>query len=767
MKQRNMAPFSFAVHGTEKTDKFAAQIPDTLLLLAGFMALGAGLAGTWSGYGWLCLLVAAAAACWQCVAKRLWHGWAEAALPLLLLLTAAILSRPFLAGGISICRTICAHWTEMTGRIVLPPAGEAGDPLLFGCLTTALLGVLCAEVVRRSRAVCAIVLTVLLTTISILLRPERAEAWMAVCLFAALFLLTGSIRQNVTGLLSKGGILLAAGLLAAVLLAVPAMRSGNVFSTWRAQSAATLHQLRYERGASVLPEGNFAAFSGDAAEQTPCLTVTMEQPTTLYLRGFIGERFTGTGWETMDRQTRSSQKDLMYWMHKRGFYPQTQLFTAANGLLEHCKTQTVRIENNSACSAWEYVPYGLAAIPAGSSLTADSLEEALVPAKGLRGTRDYQFTMLAAPEQAAEETLAALTGQPDAARSYRSLEGSYRSAVQARELEIPEETRAQLAPVLDEICKEYGVAEDLTPEQAQLCTLRFLEQIGTLRDSGAALPLDDLVKATTYQTATLTVLALRYYGLPARYAEGFVLTQEAAARASANEPVTLTADDAQAWAEVYQDGIGWMPLALTPGYGELTDAASSHRTQTGGQTGDGDGPGDALPQAEQAEETADENTQDTPQEQQPDEAGRTPLETAKRRLCWLLPAGIFLLLAVLAIRYALSRRKSARRLNAEDPRQAVMWTAYELARLWPAMGEPYHGGSLFALSEAIGPEDAAYAAAVRELAELNGEARFSSRPLTPEQAERAREVWRETLLRLRKTCRPLRRGWLKWIRCLY
>ena len=39
--------------------------------------------------------------------------------------------------------------------------------------------------------------------------------------------------------------------------------------------------------------------------------------------------------------------------------------------------------------------------------------------------------------------------------------------------------------------------------------------------------------------------------------------------------------------------------------------------------------------------------------------------------------------------------------------------------------------------------------------------------LTPEQAERAREVWRETLLRLRKTCRPLRRYWMKWIRCLY
>ena len=260
------------------------------------------------------------------------------------------------------------------------------------------------------------------------------------------------------------------------------------------------------------------------------------------------------------------------------------------------------------------------------------------------------------------------------------------------------------------------------------------------------------------------MLTLRYYGLPARYAEGFVLTQETAARTAPGGTVTLTAGNAQAWAEVYQDGIGWMPLALTPGYGTLTDALSSHRTQTGGQTDDGDGPGDTLPQAETAEETTEE---DTPQEQQPDETGRMPQETAKRWL-WLLPVGIFLLLlAALAIRYALSHKKRERRLNAAEPRQAITWTAHELARLWPAMGEPYHGGSLFALSEAIGPENEAYAAAIRELAELNGAARFSSRAMTPEQAERAREVWRETLLRLRKTCRPLRRYWMKWIRCLY
>lgn len=134
MKQRNTHPFSVSPHNAEKANGFAAQIPEALLLLAGFMALGAGLAATWSGYGWLCLLVGAAAACWQCAARQLWRGWAGVALPLLILLAAAILSRSVVAGCVSVCRTICTRWTEMTGRITLPP-GRGGRKSAAFCLS--------------------------------------------------------------------------------------------------------------------------------------------------------------------------------------------------------------------------------------------------------------------------------------------------------------------------------------------------------------------------------------------------------------------------------------------------------------------------------------------------------------------------------------------------------------------------------------------------------------------------------------------------------
>ena len=129
----------------------------------------------------------------------------------------------------------------------------------------------------------------------------------------------------------------------------------------------------------------------------------MEQPTALYLRGFTGDTFTGTAWQALDAQTLAEQTDLLYWLHKEGFYPQTQLAAASRGLQRQEQAQTVLIENTGACSAYVYAPYALSALPQEGALRTDSLESTQLPASGLRGARQYRFTMPLAPEQTAAE----------------------------------------------------------------------------------------------------------------------------------------------------------------------------------------------------------------------------------------------------------------------------------------------------------------------------------------------------------------------------
>lgn len=58
--------------------------------------------------------------------------------------------------------------------------------------------------------------------------------------------------------------------------------------------------------------------------------------------------------------------------------------------------------------------------------------------------------------------------------------------------------------------------------------------------------------------ATAATMLLRYYGVPARYATGYLT------RAEAGEWKTVTQDEAHAWVEVYVDGYGWTVFDPTP-----------------------------------------------------------------------------------------------------------------------------------------------------------------------------------------------------------
>ena len=96
-----------------------------------------------------------------------------------------------------------------------------------------------------------------------------------------------------------------------------------------------------------------------------------------------------------------------------------------------------------------------------------------------------------------------------------------------------------------------------------------------------------------------------------------------------------------------------MPLALTPGYGELTDILSPHQSESASQTGDAHTDDGSIAQAETIEDEADE-TEDTPQEQPDDGAQSAPAVKARIWLWILLIVGLLLfLLAAVALRYAL------------------------------------------------------------------------------------------------------------------
>lgn len=81
----------------------------------------------------------------------------------------------------------------------------------------------------------------------------------------------------------------------------------------------------------------------------------------------------------------------------------------------------------------------------------------------------------------------------------------------------------------------------------------------------------------TYYATAMTMLA-RLNGIPARYVEGYTLRD--LSKTNGGSSSFLNSKYAHAWTEVYLNGLGWVALDPTPGYGDNSDKDNVEPTPT-------------------------------------------------------------------------------------------------------------------------------------------------------------------------------------------
>lgn len=80
--------------------------------------------------------------------------------------------------------------------------------------------------------------------------------------------------------------------------------------------------------------------------------------------------------------------------------------------------------------------------------------------------------------------------------------------------------------------------------------------------------------------ATAGVLILRELGIPARYASGYLVSQEQfRSNLDGTYTATVLDSDAHAWVEIYLNHIGWVPIEMTTGYGFQTGSSRYEQEQ--------------------------------------------------------------------------------------------------------------------------------------------------------------------------------------------
>lgn len=663
-----------------------------------------------------------------------------------LLLVVLFARNPLLNGFGAAWNTLRDLWAAEKG-ILLPLAETDSTGLWLAGIVAGILLAMVSVALSRVPTLTAVLLAAL-SVAAAFVQPD------ILLLFAAgisILLLSWQKHKNAV---SAASFLLVGVIVAGV--AAISLQTGTMQAL--SQNAKdTLHHWRYEKAEELLPEGELSEPVTKTESTDTLLSVTADTAQTLYLRGFVGDSYENGVWSALDAEAAAEEKDLFYWLHQSGFYPQSQLATAAR-LMGNYQSGSVSVQNLAGCSLYRYEPCTV--LPERAGLTKNKIQPSTLETNGLRGERGYSYETVSDAQTILPELLDFLQNDTsDSVSAYLQMESAYREFVYSYALTVPAEFRAQLGAVLDSCCESYGPADSLTKEQAQTAALAFLERC--FNGSGdIALPLADTADGTTYQYATVAALALRYYGIPARYVEGYTV------KAAENEPTSVDASAAGAWVEVYQDGIGWLPLALTPGLEDL----SAEQTESGikpvgaGKEGTGDGPrvteGQELEQDDAEPDNSEDNT--------PDGGQRTGLLHKPAFWIILIVALLLLLLAAIIIRHEVILKKRNEAFTQEDQSAAAACLFTDCATLLAAMGFKRGTGSMLELCETakeqLGEE---YAAKLHDMTMYNAQALFSSRAISPEQLTEMRAFHDTTLESLKTHTNWPKKLRLKWLNCLY
>ena len=713
-----------------------------------------------TGNSWMVMLVVAV---WLCIVygillKTKHENWFYLGTLILMLILTLVCRKQVLEGFRIFWNTASDAMVSGTGRVLpeweLQLSKEQGGLCLslFASIMACVISLICCGLTSGAPAVLAVMLPALMLFGMVTFGAEVRFIWMLPVLIASVLILMYSgwrKKGSLAPVMMSWAII---GTVACVLIAVAILPG---FQNWAAELREnvheSIHEKRYETKYTTLPEGDFSDYRKKEQKAKQALAVTMENPQQLYLRGFTGAVFTGDTWEALDTQALVKNKDLLYWLNLNAFDQNAQFDAAA--AYAGLRQSTVTIQNIGACSFYRYVPFS---IGKGAWAEAENLNTDGVYGNG---ERSYVYSVTAGT---ADEIMQVLThlqlSEDPAVLQYRKAESGYRQFINHYYLQVPEEIKTMLKEQWDEIASRYGDANNLTQQQAQECALIFLSRCfpeeGTPEDM--ELPLET-AEGTTFQYATVAAMTLRYFGIPARYAEGYVISQEMAEKFDSGETMTVDSSCAKAWVEVYQDGIGWIPMDLTPGIGEILEDPESNDPNKGDSSN--------KDTTEKKDEEEEEPTE------QPEPTGGAMVRIILETMLWslLIVLGIILVLfLILWLRRKLLLGKKEKKFQSTAVSDGIAWIYADTAMLLEKLGFDRGNGSMRELAkpleEKYGPEFAAQFYAVTN---LNDRAMFSSQTMEEEHRKAARKFHSHVLRKLKSELKWYKRMWLKWVRCLY
>ncbi len=336
----------------------------------------------------------------------------------------------------------------------------------------------------------------------------------------------------------------------------------------RNEAQDTIYEMRY--GQDNMVNGNMREAAKLHESNDSMFTMKSGQEKNIYLRAFAAGDYKNGVWSEFPNALYSGENaGMMEWLKSKRFDPMTQTAQYYNLSANDKVPEKNRINLTITDAEREnlYVPASLEKI---YRIRYGTKNDSRLVSKGLVGARIYSYDEISGSRPSELTVPESWVSSPenDSQRAYSEAEAVYREFVYNNYTSISR----NIYNIVNSMFWE-GYDDENDSVYSAVCRVRdVLEQTVSYTEEPDAAPVDrdaliwfltEERSGNAVMYASAAVEALRAHGIPARYAEGYYISAD---DILASGSVDVTGQNMHAWAEVYFDGVGWMPVDVTPGY---------------------------------------------------------------------------------------------------------------------------------------------------------------------------------------------------------
>lgn len=326
------------------------------------------------------------------------------------------------------------------------------------------------------------------------------------------------------------------------------------------KTKASLEQLKYGQNTTDWhTNGNMTEVGNAIKKKDVALAVMMEKPTAIYLRGFVGARYSHNQWSVLSPSTYYNEQPLFYGLQQQKMPSQTFLARTYEKSVKE-KASTVHIYPKQTTTKYSYVPYEITTAPNAKNFEQDGLNVN----NEWTGKDNYEYKILENARTYYPITATAMKEQP-----FLKVEGHYNQFAYKYYTSISKSDETMMQTHLGNNKEVQSYAEAIKKVQKFLMeNLRYEEHVKQVPNGVNFIQytLENTKRGYSPHYATIATIAFKYLGIPARYVEGYIISTDLVKEKEAYTEIDVTGEQAHAWPEIYIDQLGWVPVEVTSGY---------------------------------------------------------------------------------------------------------------------------------------------------------------------------------------------------------